>query len=243
METISFDHAGLVKLYQQGYFDADAYLDKQTLLLVWDCHDLGLKNCRSLILDTKRGIIISDKETTRLVNQFIKQQPVGLLLPRALVGSFAKKTPCLPYVWGKILLVPLSGYTRHATSWVRLDHVYYDYFSDPDHITFIFDHDDKTRYVLPINKKTYLSNLKTTTTIYYRLHQIIHEINADFSLDFPNDHSLCNLENQLDTLSLTAFLDDYLTMIINLIYRESGVTSASEVKLIKDRLKQRYDHL
>lgn len=34
METISFDHAGLVKLYQQGYFDADAYLDKQTLLLV-----------------------------------------------------------------------------------------------------------------------------------------------------------------------------------------------------------------
>ncbi len=24
METISFDHAGLVKLYQQGYFDADA---------------------------------------------------------------------------------------------------------------------------------------------------------------------------------------------------------------------------
>ena len=60
--------------------------------LVWDCHDLGLKNCRSLILDTKRGIIIGDKETTRLVNQFIKQQPVGLLLTRALVGSFAKNT-------------------------------------------------------------------------------------------------------------------------------------------------------
>ena len=52
-----------------------------------------------------------------------------------------------------------------------------------------------------------------------------------------------NLEKQLDTLSLTAFLDDYLTMIITLIYRESGVTSANEVKLIKDRLKQRYDHL
>ena len=64
-----------------------------------------------------------------------------------------------------------------------------------------------------------------------------------FSLDLPNDHSLCNLEKQLDTLSLYRFLDDYLTMIINLIYRESGVTSASEVKLIKDRLKQRYDHL
>ena len=50
METVFLDLNGVHELYRQGYFDADATLDTQTSLLLWDCHDLGLKkNCRSLI--------------------------------------------------------------------------------------------------------------------------------------------------------------------------------------------------
>ena len=62
METISFDHAGFSQtLSTRDILMLTHIWTKQTLLLVWDCHDLGLKNCRSIILDTKRGIIISDK--------------------------------------------------------------------------------------------------------------------------------------------------------------------------------------
>lgn len=243
METVFLDLNGVHELYRQGYFDADATLDTQTSLLIWDCHDLGLKNCRSLILDAKRGVIISDKESTRLVNQFIKRQPVGLLLARCLISPLAKKPPCLPYVWGKILLVPLSGYTRHPTSWLRLDHVDYNYFVDPTHIAIIFDHDPKTRFILPINKKTYLCNLKTTATIYYRLRQLIHELSSAFDLTTKTT-PLYYLDEQLErTFSLATLFDDYLLMIISLIYHEHGITTENEAKLIKDHLRQKYDHL
>ena len=42
---------------------------------------------------------------------------------------------------------------------------------------------------------------------------------------------------------MNTLFDDYLLMIISLIYREHGITTENEAKLIKDHLRQKYDHL
>lgn len=245
METILLDDSGLKKLYKQGYLDAEATIDPQTALLVLDCHLLNLPHCRSLIIDAKRGVVISEKETTRLVNQFVAKQSVGFLPARAILcAQGKKKLPCLPYVWGETELMPLGGYTRHATNWLMLNHVHYHYFATPSLISFIFKADQAVRYLIPVNKKTYLINLQTTAFIYAKLHQLIKELVTEFDLSVPTyDISFPSLTTLVDPRATSFIFDAYLNLIVDLIYHTDGCSDQAKNSLIAQQLKQRYDRI
>ncbi|MBD5069140.1 MAG: hypothetical protein HDT50_02965 [Lactobacillus sp.] len=243
METILLDKAGLKKLYHQGYSDLEAMIDPHTVMLILDCHLLGLSQCRSLIIDAKRGIIISEKETTRLINQFVAKQSVGFLPARAILcAQGKKKMPCLPYVWGETELMPLGGYTRHATNWIMLNHVHYHYFATTTLIAFIFKAKQNIRFLIPVNKKTYLTNLQTTAFIYDKLHRFIKEFVAEFDLSVPTyDLSSPVSTTLVDPRATTFIFDAYFNLIVALIYHSDGCSDQEQNMIIAQQLKHRYD--
>nr|WP_054757870.1 hypothetical protein [Liquorilactobacillus satsumensis] len=65
------------ELIKQAEFDDEAVINAHTTLLVMDCQSFPELNCKSFLLDQYRGIIKTNKETRKLINQFVAQRPLS----------------------------------------------------------------------------------------------------------------------------------------------------------------------
>lgn len=111
---------GLKSLYRQAARDDQAELTSTTLLLL-DVHDLGLGNCQSILIDKRRGKLWTKDSTTTLLKRFINWQntdffPAMQIMKQLHAGSTHHHA--VPFVCGCKMIMPLSGYSRGATSWL-----------------------------------------------------------------------------------------------------------------------------
>jgi hypothetical protein len=105
-------------------FDDSFNLDGRTLVMLIDCqHNQLDPRYKSVIIDERSGIIASNKETKRLLNQWIEEQPLSLLTMRVLQKMRYQKIKGLVYVLGEIMLVPLTGSTQYSTTWLGMHHL------------------------------------------------------------------------------------------------------------------------
>jgi hypothetical protein len=109
-------------LFERANFDPKAGINRNDTLLLLDCRGLKSSKCKSLLVDRHHGVISSPKETKRLLNEWFKQQTIGLLLLRAMQKLILQKdrVQSLAIVHGNAMFVPLSGATQHSTSWVAM---------------------------------------------------------------------------------------------------------------------------
>lgn len=245
IHLLHLDKEGLFRLYKKGTYLPELRLNRYTTLLVLDCHELALPKCRSLVIDAALGVVFSERTTTYLINHFIDQQTVDLLFIRTLLTTlFPTKTPCLPFVWGEIALMPLGGQTRHPTSWVMLHHAYHNFLSGPNEVTFIFKQDQTLRFQIPINKKIYTTNLQTTLDLYATLHHFIDEIVTEFNSSLPHLAHLALSRSEPQFFpSAKQILQAQLPFFVGLTYRHAGIFSLEQVQILSYQLQKKYGRL
>ncbi|MCC7667090.1 hypothetical protein [Liquorilactobacillus satsumensis] len=110
------------ELIKQAEFDDEAVINAHTTLLVMDCQSFPELNCKSFLLDQYRGIIKTNKETRKLINQFVAQRPLSFWGMRIFSACTAHQG-ALSYVFGNTILIPLTGATQHSTHWLMLNKV------------------------------------------------------------------------------------------------------------------------
>lgn len=244
-QLFHLDKEGLMRLYEQGTYLPELRLNRYTTLLILDCHELALPKCRSLVIDAALGVVFSERTTTYLINHFIDQQTVDLLFIRTLLATlFPTKTPCLPYVWGEVALMPLGGQTRHPTSWVMLQHAYYNFLSTPTEVTFIFKQDRTFHFQIPINKKIYTTNLQTTLVLYDALQRFVDEIIDEFKSSLPHLSHLALYQHETPFFpSAKQILKMQLPFFVGLTYRHAGIFSPEQVQLLSKQLQKKYGRL
>lgn len=249
-EPFYLDYDGLRELVDRGQYILDATIEPKTMLLLLDCSELGLSKYRSIILDTKYGIILSDKGTTRLINEFIKTCPFGLLLSRTLLPE-QKQKQSLPFVWGNAMLVPLGGYTCHSTNWLNLKHTALICFSESDQLHLCFTDNKSVKdpteertyhFVLKVNKKIYTINMNNATALKYKLQYLATELthHLDISIPIPPEHLIQCAKTY--PASLKDFNTKHISLLFDLFYREAGISSIDSDFIVK-QIKQKYDFL
>lgn len=232
MKNFDF-YRNLPEFAANAQFDLGAAINEETWLIL-DTRQLNQPQCKSLLVEQNGRLIASEKETNRLINQFLNLQPIGLLASKATLTWLYpnQNNLSIPYVWGKFCLMPLGGYTRHSTSWLLLENLSDNNFLSADQLL-LTNRSQTLQCLLKANKTNYLTNLKLTLEIKKTLQLLANFIYLQFS--GPN---LCSQlqrwsDNNHDYGCLKDFLTAYNLTIIQALYKVSGDSTLDQAYLKK----------
>ncbi|MFT9013450.1 hypothetical protein [Liquorilactobacillus mali] len=103
-EKILFHGFDLDEIIFNSEVDTNAMINAQSTLFIFNCLNYKKLGCKSILVDKYRGIIRTNKETKKLINQFVDKQAITFLGTRMM----AQKQGGLPYVYGKQVIMLLS---------------------------------------------------------------------------------------------------------------------------------------
>ncbi|KRN33100.1 hypothetical protein [Liquorilactobacillus mali] len=118
-EKILFHGFDLDEIIFNSEVDTNAMINAQSTLFIFNCLNYKKLGCKSILVDKYRGIIRTNKETKKLINQFVDKQAITFLGTRMM----AQKQGGLPYVYGKQVIIPLGGATQHSTDWLLMNNI------------------------------------------------------------------------------------------------------------------------
>ena len=225
MINITTDLANLV---DTALVDEEAGISKQTLLII-DCRALNKSTAKSLLIQSDGRMLVSNKETARLINQFLDRQPIGLLLAKSVLNLLKINAKvAVPYVFGSTILLPLGGYTRHSTSWIMLGNVFDLNFLNSTTLC-LTAKETKQSYLIEANKTSFLTNFKNALEIHDVLQTLSTEMlkQCPIKQDLPPQLLRWSLDNQ-PSVSLHAFMHSWLLTITKAVYRSSGDNLSDE---------------
>lgn len=127
-QVVDFSKDGFKHLMRHAVFEREAKIDicKTNLILNFRPNEdeyPEFARINAMLVEADR-VIVTQKQTKRLINELIETQGIGLFVDRACLGLKQKKRIApLSYVWGEIELMPLGGTYRHSTNWIMLNKV------------------------------------------------------------------------------------------------------------------------
>lgn len=130
-QVVDFSKDGFKHLMRHAVFEREAKIDicKTNLILNFRPNEdeyPEFARINAMLVEADR-VIVTQKQTKRLINELIETQGIGLFVDRACLGLKQKKRIApLSYVWGEIELMPLGGTYRHSTNWIMLNKVKLD---------------------------------------------------------------------------------------------------------------------
>ncbi|SEM59599.1 hypothetical protein SAMN05216431_1053 [Ligilactobacillus sp. WC1T17] len=237
-KTVDLSQTGLAQLLKLALYQPEAAIHPQKTNLILDVH---LKNYQhfgpinALIINDYQ-IIATPKYTKSLINNFIAKQKLGFLFERTCLPQNKRRIGPLAYVWGEMILMPLSGTSRHSTSWVMLNKIHQTKITN-NFVLFQFVQGGLW-YQLNVFKDTYQANQKICQKLYRMQHEAVGELLESF--DFHKSEQIyqaakknyqpsslkmlqTNAEQLLVTLTLKAVYgkdyQPYVTDTVNFIDR------------------------
>ena len=186
-QVVDFSKDGFKHLMRHAVFEREAKIDicKTNLILNFRPNEdeyPEFARINAMLVEADR-VIVTQKQTKRLINELIETQGIGLFVDRACLGLRQKKRIApLSYVWGEIELMPLGGTYRHSTNWIMLNKVKLDLRSGEKTMAVTFC-DSQTCYLLPTSPQMYFENKRNCRYIYEKEHQVIGEVLNAFNLN------------------------------------------------------------
>lgn len=119
-QNVLLDELGLRKLYAKAFHDDKATITSTTKMVL-DARLLNLANCKTILLDKKRGIVFTRNSTNILVKKFISWQNLHFVLASFIIQALYcdhSHRHIIPFVSGNQILLPTSGYVHSPTSWI-----------------------------------------------------------------------------------------------------------------------------
>ncbi|GAJ26243.1 hypothetical protein JCM15457_1161 [Liquorilactobacillus sucicola DSM 21376 = JCM 15457] len=168
-----------------GQFDEDIEMRADSTLLILDCQQSKIKNVKSIIFDINKGICLSKYETKKLVNRFVEKNPVTFAFNRALM-QFVGNKGVMPYVYGRVMLIPLTGVTQRSTNWFFVNNVS-SYTFDSIAGKIILNCEKVFNEPYKIAVKTKPSFCKRVITAAQTLHDLEHEVSLQLIVDHCSD--------------------------------------------------------
>lgn len=155
----------LQQLQQAARFDQNASIAGKTTIMVIDCHKQAIDpRYKSLIIDQHQELIVTDKPTKWLLNQWMTVSPFGLSVTRAYQRLSHGRVKSLNYVLGEIMFVPIGGATQHSTTWLGMHYLIDKYFYSADGRTLYLKLDEFMKrpltIPLPVRKHIFEQQLK-----------------------------------------------------------------------------------
>lgn len=193
-------------------------------------------------------VIVTQKQTKRLINELIETQGIGLFVDRACLGLRQKKRIApLSYVWGEIELMPLGGTYRHSTNWIMLNKVKLDLRSGEKTMAVTFC-DSQTCYLLPTSPQMYFENKRNCRYIYEKEHQVIGEVLNAFNLNKTIEiyEKFCQTEFNEEDNPIAALKQSARKLltdsILKMLFNEEEITEMLFADVMNG-ISSRYDKL
>lgn len=238
-EKILFHGFNLDEIIFNSELDMKATINLQSTLFVFNCLNYKKLGCKSILVDKYRGIIRTNKETKKLINQFITDQAVSFLGTRVM----SQNKGGLPYVYGKNVIIPLSGATQHSTDWLFLnDSVGVSFTENKRNMTILFREflGDPLRMDFMVDKNVVRRQLKIAGNIIMKQCSIVDEINIEFqNIKQTSVYNICGqyMDRSVESTSLKSELDWGISYIIGATLKGIMGEDVSE-ELIEDSLKE-----
>lgn len=229
--TVVLDTGKIEKIIALGEFDRDIEIKAESTLLVLDCQRYRIKNVKSIIFDIHKGICLSNYETRKLVNRFVEQNAVTFAFTRVFM-QYRELTGALPYVYGEVLMIPLSGATQHSTNWFFLNNVSSHIFSsEGDKI--ILNCEKVFNVAVKIIVETKRSFCKHVIEIAYSLYEFQHQLSMKIAADHYPESPQAAAFYAIDGHHMISdeflnFIDFYHRQFIKDLLRSQGFTNPSE---------------
>lgn len=208
-EKILFHGFDLDEIIFNSELDTKAVINPQSTLFVLNCLNYKKLECKSILVDKYRGIVRTNKETKKLINQFVNNQAVSFLGTRMM----AQSKEGLPYVYGRKVIVPMSGATQHSTDWLLVNNTIGVTFTENKrNMTMIFKEflGAPLKMDLMVNKIVVKRQLRIAGNIMLKQCEVVDEVNVEFQdikqsdvynicRQYSDQESECSsLKNELD---------------------------------------------
>lgn len=208
-QVIDFSKDGFDRLMARAVYEKNADIDicRAKLILRFspkqDAYP-AFGRINTMIVEDDR-IIVTPKQTKKLVNELIERQGIGLFVDRACLALRNKKRIApLSYVWGETELMPLGGTYRHSTSWIMLNKVNFELCTETDAVAVRF-FGDNTFYLLQTTPRMYNENKENCRYIYEKEHQVIGQLltyfNPQKTLEIYADFRSRNIAGEKEPVS------------------------------------------
>lgn len=238
-EKILFHGFNLDEIIFNSELDMKATINLQSTLFLFNCLNYKKLGCKSILVDKYRGIIRTNKETKKLINQFITDQAVSFLGTRVM----SQNKGGLPYVYGKNVIIPLSGATQHSTDWLLLNNsVGISFTENKRNMTILFREflGDPLRMDFMVDKNVVRRQLKIAGNIIMKQCSIVDEINIEFqNIKQTSVYNICGqyTDPSVESTSLKSELDWGIYYIIENVLK--GIMGKEVSKeLVEDSLKE-----
>ncbi|MFT9373784.1 hypothetical protein [Liquorilactobacillus hordei] len=238
-EKILFHGFNLDEIIFNSELDVKAKINLQSTLFVFNCLNYKKLGCKSILVDKYRGIIRTNKETKKLMNQFIKDQAVSFLGTRIM----SQNKGGLPYVYGKNIIIPLSGATQHSTDWLFLnDSVGVSFTENKRNMTVLFREflGEPLKMEFMVDKHVVRRQLGIASDIIRKQCCIVDEINVEFeNIKQTSVYNICEqyTDSNVESTTLKSELDWGICYIIETVLK--GIMGKDVSKeLVEDSLKE-----
>lgn len=251
-QVVDFSKDGFKHLMQHAVFEREAKIDicKTNLILNFRPNEdeyPEFARINAMLVEADR-VIVTQKQTRRLINELIETQGIGLFVDRACLELKKKKRIApLSYVWGEIELMPLGGTYRHSTNWIMLNKVKLDLRSGEKTMAVTFC-DSQTCYLLPTSPQMYFENKKNCRYIYEKEHQVIGEVLNAFNLNKTIEiyEKFCQTEFNEDDTPIAALKQSARKLltdsILKMLFNEEEITEMLFADVMNG-ISSRYDKL
>lgn len=251
-QVVDFSKDGFKHLMRHAVFEREARIDicKTNLILNFRPNEdeyPEFARINAMLVEADR-VIVTQKQTRRLINELIETQGIGLFVERACLGLKQKKRIApLSYVWGEIELMPLGGTYRHSTNWIMLNKVKLDLRSGEKTMAVTFC-DSQTCYLLPTSPQMYFENKKNCRYIYEKEHQVIGEVLNAFNLNKTIEiyEKFCQTEFNEDDTPIAALKQSARKLltdsILKMLFNEEEITEMLFADVMNG-ISSRYDKL
>lgn len=221
-------------LLNNADFDDCARINPDSTLFIFDCQQYDSLKCKSILFDCNRGVIMTNKETKKLVNELVKSLAWSFLEIRTINALKSGKSKALPYVHGKVALIPLTGVTQHSTNWVMFNNVVgHSFNKDSQNLILHFSNfqGEKCKLEVVADKALWNQHLKLAAE-HILIQKELYRQESEYFKNIEETHlyRMCKEEADVNNvyMALKTFVDErdrvLIESVINEVYGEKTTT-------------------